>query len=55
MDKKRLKVALAVLEAVKIKFPEIKQFTDNTMEDECEKEKISEDEVTFFTSLEVKS
>ena len=55
MDKKRLKVALAVLEAVKIKFPETKQFIDNTMEDECEKEKISPDEVTFFTSLEVNS
>ena len=55
MDKKRLKVALAVLEAVKIKFPEEKQFNDKTMEDECEKEKISADEVIFFTSLEAKS
>ena len=55
MDKKRLKVALAVLEAVKIKFPETKQFTGNTMEDKCEKEMISSDEVIFFTSLEVKS
>ena len=33
-DKKRLKVALAVLEAVKNRFPETKQFIDNTMEDE---------------------
>ena len=45
MDKKRLKVALAVLDAVKIKYPETKQLIDNTMEDECQKEKISADEV----------
>ena len=55
MDKKRLKVALTVLEAVKVKFPETKQFIDNTMEDECQKEKISADEVIFFASLEAKS
>ena len=50
MDKKRLKVALAVLDAVKIKFPETKKFIDDTMEDECQKEKISAEEVIFFTS-----
>ena len=55
MDKKLLKVALTVLEVVKIKFPETKEFIDNTMEDECQKEKISADEVIFFTSLEAKS
>ena len=55
MDKKRLRVALAVLDAVKTKFPETRQFIDNTMEDECQKEKISADEVIFFTSLEAKS
>ena len=55
MDKKRLKVTLAVLEPVKNRFPETKQFIDNTMEDECQKEKISADEAIFFTSLETKS
>ena len=55
MDKKRLKVALIVLEAVKVKFPETKQLIDKTMEDECQKEKISVDQVIFFTSLEAKS
>ena len=55
MNKKRLKVALTVLEAVKVKFPGTKQFIDNTMEHECQKEKISADEVIFFTSLEAKS
>ena len=48
MDKKRLRVALTVLETVKTKFPETKHFIDNTMEDECQKEKISADEVIFF-------
>ena len=44
MDKKRLKVALAVLDAVKGKFPEIIKFIDETMEDECQKEKMSAEE-----------
>ena len=55
MDKKWLRVALTVLEAVKIRYPEMKQFIDNTMEEECQKEKISADEVILFTSLEAKS
>ena len=55
MDKKRLRVALKVLDAVKTKFPETKQFIDNTMEDESQKEKISADEVIFFISLGAKS
>ena len=48
MDKKRLRIALTVLGAVKTKFPETKQFIDNTMEDGCQKEKISADEAIFF-------
>ena len=63
MDKKRLRIALTVLgavktkfpEAVKTKFPETKQFIDNTMEDECQKGKISADEVIFFYKLGEKS
>ena len=51
MDKKRLKVALTVLDAVKTKYLETKQFIDNNMEDECQKEKISADEVISFTTL----
>ena len=48
MDKKLLKVAFAVLEAVKKRFPDTKQFIDDTMEEECQKEKISADEVIFL-------
>ena len=48
MDKKTLKVALAVLDAVNGKFPETKKFIDDTRDDECQKKKISADEVIFF-------
>ena len=34
-----------VLNAVRIKFPENKKFIDNTMEDSCQKKKISVEEV----------
>ena len=55
MDIKQLKVALTVLDAVKTKYPETKQFIDNTIEGECQKEKISADEIIFFRNLEAKS
>ena len=55
MHNGRLKNALAVLDAVKCKFPETKKFIDDIMEDKCQKEKISADEIIFFTSLEAKS
>ena len=48
MDKKRLKFALVVLDAVKSRFPETKEFIDDTLKDEYEKEKITADEVTFL-------
>ena len=54
MDKKRLKVALVVLDAVKSRFPETQEFTENTLREECEREKITADEV-IFTSLEAKN
>ena len=55
MDKKRLRVALKVLEVFKTEYPETKQFIENLMDEQCQKEKISADEVIFFTSLEAKS
>ena len=45
MDKKRLKIALSVLDAVRYRFPETNEFIDNTLKEECEKERITEDEV----------
>ena len=43
-----MKVALVVLDAVKSKFPETQEFIDDTLKDECEKEKITADEVIFY-------
>ena len=46
-DKKRLKVALVVLGAIKSRFFDTKEFIENTLPEECEREKITVDEVTF--------
>ena len=37
------------------KFPDTKKFIEDLIDEECQKEKISADEVNFFTSLEAKS
>ena len=55
MGKRRLRVALKVLDAVRNQFPDTKQFIEDLIDEECQKEKISVDEVVFFTSLEAKS
>ena len=52
MDKKQLRVALTVLEAVKNNFPETKKFIERLMDEEFQKEKISRDEVIVLTCLE---
>ena len=54
MDKKRIKIALAVLDAVKSRFPETQEFIENTLREECEKEKMTADEVIFFCTLRSK-
>ena len=48
MDKKRLKIALAVLDAVKSRFPETQEFLDSTLKKECEREKMTANEVIFL-------
>ena len=48
MDKKRLKIALAVLNAVRSTFPETNEFIDSTLKEECEKEKMAAEEVIFL-------
>ena len=48
MDKKRLKIALAVLDAVISTFPETNEFIDSTLKEECEKEKMTADEAIFL-------
>ena len=48
MDKKRLKIALAVLNAVRSTFSETNEFIDSTLKEECERENITTDEVIFL-------
>ena len=48
MDKKRLKIALSVLDAVKVRFPETQEFIDSTLKKEFEKERMNADEVINF-------
>ena len=48
MNKKRLKVALDVLNAVRSTFPEANEFIDRTVKGECEKERMTADEVIFL-------
>ena len=56
MDKKRLKTALCALDAVRNIFPETNEFIDSTLTEECEKERITIDEViNLLTSLKIKS
>ena len=50
MNKKRLKVALDVLNAVRSTFPEANEFIDSTLKEECEKERMTADEVILFDS-----
>ena len=47
MDKKRLKVALTVLNAVRGTFPETNEFIDSTLKEDCEKEKMTAEKVIF--------
>ena len=48
MDKTRLKIVLAVLDAGRSTFPETNKFIDSTLKEECEKEKMNADEVIFL-------
>ena len=48
MGKKRLRVALKILKGVTVKFPNTKQFIDDAMEEECQKGRITADELIFY-------
>ena len=45
---KRLKIALSVLYAVRNRFSETNEFIDSTLKEECEKERMTADEVIFY-------
>ena len=46
---------LKVLDEVRTRFPDTKQFIEDSMEQECLKENLSAEDVILFTSLEAKS
>ena len=48
MDKKRLNIALSVLDAVRSTFPKTNEFIDSSLKEECEKERMTVDEVIFY-------
>ena len=48
IDKKRLKIALAVLNAARSTFPETNEIIDSSLKEECEKERMTADEVIFY-------
>ena len=52
MDKKRLRVALKVLDEIKVQFLETKQFIEECIEQECLKENVSAEEVIFFLQFQ---
>ena len=54
-DKKRVKILLTVLEEVKDKYPETKEFIHKAISNECFKASMSEVEVILEVSLEAKS
>ena len=48
IDKKRLKTASAVLDAVKSRFPGTQDFIDRILREECERKKMIADDVFFL-------
>ena len=54
MEKKQLKLASAVLNAVRSTFPETNEFIDSTLKEECEKERMTADEVIFYKFESIK-
>ena len=51
----RQKIALSVLDAVRNRFPETNEFIDSTLTEECEKERITVDEVLILYKITSKT
>ena len=54
MDKRTVKIISRVLDAVKLNFPETKQFIEDCLGQKCSKENITGEKVIFFTCIEAK-
>ena len=48
MDKKQLKIALTVLNTFRSTLPEKNEYIDSTLKKECDKEKMTADNVIFL-------
>ena len=48
VNKKRIRMAIKVLEEIKNEFPETAEFIDDCLEQECSKENTTIEEVIFF-------
>ena len=55
LDKRRIKIAIKVVDEVKAQFPETKEFIEEGLEQERSKENMWIEEVNVVTCLEVKS
>ena len=51
MDKRWLRVALKLLDEVRICYPDTKKFIEDLTDEECQKEKISAVDVIFFLQV----
>ena len=54
MDKKRLKIALAVLNAVRSTFPETNEFVDTTLKKKVKKRWLQTRQFFFLLNLQIK-
>ena len=55
MDKRRIQIAMKVLDEIKIEFPETADLIDDRLEQECSKNMAVEEVIFLFTYLEAKS
>ena len=53
VNKKRIRMAIKVLEEIKNEFPETAEFIDDCLEQECSKENTTIEEVIFYFFLHV--
>ena len=55
MDQKRIRIAIKVLDEIKTEFPETTDFVDDRLEQQCSKENMTVEQVSFlFICLEAK-
>ena len=48
MDKRKLNIVIEILQAVSVEFPHTQGFIEEHLEQKCQKENISSEEVIYF-------